>query len=122
MKTLKQKPTGFLQPLSVPEWKWENVSIDFILELPRSLKGYKVIWFIVDKLTKSAHFILEKSTCTASKWAQLYMTEIVRLHGVLVSIVSDRDAYFTSKFWKGLQAAMGTRLDFSITVHPQTDG
>ena len=61
MKTLKQKPTGFLQPLSVPEWKWENVSIDFILELPRSLKGYKVIWFIVDKLTKSAHFtLLEK--------------------------------------------------------------
>ena len=118
MKTLKQKPTGFLQPLSVPEWKWENVSIDFILELPRSLKGYKVIWFIVDKLTKSAHFISEKATCTASKWAQLYMTEIVRLHGVLVSIVSDRDAYFTSKFWKGLQAAMGTRLDFSITVHP----
>ena len=122
MKTLKQKPTGFLQPLSVPEWKWENVSIDFILELPRSLKGYKVIWFIVDKLTKSAHFISEKATCTASKWAQLYMTEIVRLHGVLVSIVSDRDAYFTSKFWKGLQAAMGTRLDFSIIVHPQTDG
>ena len=122
MKTLKQKPTGFLQPLSVPEWKWENVSIDFILELPRSLKGYKVIWFIVDKLTKSAHFISEKSTCTASKWTQLYMIEIVRLHGVLVSIVYDRDAYFTSKFWKGLQAAMGTRLDFSITVHPQTDG
>ena len=98
------------------------MSIDFILELPRSLKGYKVIWFIVDKLTKSAHFISEKATCTASKWAQLYMTEIVRLHGVLVSIVSDRDAYFTSKFWKGLQAAMGTRLDFSIIVHPQTDG
>ncbi|TYK24117.1 reverse transcriptase [Cucumis melo var. makuwa] len=73
-------------------------------------------------LTKSAHFILEKSTYTASKWAQLYMSEIVRLHGVSVSIVSDRDARFTSKFWKGLQAAMGMRLDFSTTFHPQTDG
>ena len=76
----------------------------------------------VKKAYFSSSVILEKSTCTVSKWAQLYMTEIVRLHGVLVSIVYDRDAYFTSKFWKGLQAAMGTRLDFSITVHPQTDG
>ncbi|KAA0060381.1 putative polyprotein [Cucumis melo var. makuwa] len=72
-------------------------------------------------LTKSAHFVPGKSTYTASKWGQLYMTEIVRLHGVPVSIVSDRDARFTSKFWKGLQLALGTRLDFSTTFHPQTD-
>ncbi|KAL0556760.1 hypothetical protein IC582_005276 [Cucumis melo] len=73
-------------------------------------------------LTKSAHFIPGKSTYTDSKWAQLYMSEIVRLHGVPVSIISDKDARFTSKFWKCLQAAMGTRLDFSTTFHPQTDG
>ncbi|KAA0060217.1 ty3-gypsy retrotransposon protein [Cucumis melo var. makuwa] len=118
----RQKPTGLLQPLSVPEWKWKNVSMDFITGLPRTLRGFTVIWVVVDRLTKSTHFIPGKSTYTASKWAQLYMSEIVRLHGVPVSIVSNRDGRFTSKFWKGLQAAMGTRLDFSTAFHPQTDG
>ncbi|KAL0546382.1 hypothetical protein IC582_016290 [Cucumis melo] len=96
--------------------------MDFITGLPRTLRGFTVIWVVVDRLTKSPHFILGKSTYTASKWTQLYMSEIVRLHGVPVSIVSDRDARFTSKFWKGLQAAMGTRLDFSTGFHPQADG
>ncbi|KAL0561578.1 hypothetical protein IC582_002012 [Cucumis melo] len=111
VKAPRQKPAGLLQPLSIPEWKWENVSMDFITGLPRTLRGFTVIWVVVDRLTKSAHFVPGKSTYTASKWAQLYMSEIVRLHGVPVSIVSDRDARFTSKFWKGLQTAMGTRLD-----------
>ncbi|KAL0553855.1 hypothetical protein IC582_007759 [Cucumis melo] len=122
VKAPRQKPAGLLQPLSIPEWKWENVSMDFITGLPRTLRGFTVIWVVVDRLTKSAHFVPGKSTYTASKWARLYMSEIVRLHGVPVSIVSDRDARFTSKFWKGLQTAMGTRLDFSTTFHPQTDG
>ncbi|KAL4017799.1 hypothetical protein IC575_021371 [Cucumis melo] len=122
VKAPRQKPAGLLQPLSIPEWKWENVSMDFITGLPRTLRGFTVIWVVVDRLTKSAHFVPGKSTYTASKWAQLYMSEIVRLHGVPVSIVSDRDACFTSKFWKGLQTAMGTRLDFSTAFHPQTDG
>ncbi|KAA0053361.1 ty3-gypsy retrotransposon protein [Cucumis melo var. makuwa] len=122
VKAPRQKPEGLLQPLSVPEWKWENVSMDFITGLPRTLRGFTVIWVVVDRLTKSAHFVPGKSTYTASKWAQLYMSEIVRLHGVPVSIVSDRDARFTSKFWKGLQTAKGTRLDFSTAFHPQTDG
>ncbi|TYK23814.1 pol protein [Cucumis melo var. makuwa] len=95
--------------------------MDFITGLPRTLRGFTVIWVVVDRLTKSAHFVPGKSTYTASKWAQLYMSEIVRLHGVPVSIVSDRDARFTSKFWKGLQTTMGTRLDFSTAFHPQTD-
>ncbi|TYK23510.1 retrotransposon protein, putative, Ty3-gypsy subclass [Cucumis melo var. makuwa] len=98
VKAPRQRPTGLLQPLSVPGWKWESV------------------------LTKSAHFIPGKSTYTASKWGQLYLTEIVRLYGVPVSIVSDRDARFTSKFWKGLQLALGTRLDFSTAFHSQTNG
>ncbi|KAL0548854.1 hypothetical protein IC582_013330 [Cucumis melo] len=122
VKAPRQKPAGLLQPLSIPEWKWENVSMDFITGLPKTLRGFTVIWVVVDRLTKSAHFVPGKSTYTASKWAQLYMSEIVRLHGVPVSIVSDRDARFTSKFWKGLQTAMGTRLDFSTAFHPQTDG
>ncbi|KAL0533871.1 hypothetical protein IC582_028142 [Cucumis melo] len=122
VKAPRQKPAGLLQPLSIPEWKWENVSMDFITGLPRTLRGFTVIWVVVDRLTKSAHFVPGKSTYTASKWAQLYMSEIVRLHGVPVSIVSDRDARFTSKFWKGLQTAMGMRLDFSTAFHPQTDG
>ncbi|KAA0040470.1 pol protein [Cucumis melo var. makuwa] len=122
VKAPRQKPAGLLQPLSIPEWKWENVSMDFITGLPRTLRGFTVIWVVVDRLTKSAHFVSGKSTYTASKWAQLYMSEIVRLHGVPVSIVFDRDARFTSKFWKGLQTVMGTRLDFSTAFHPQTDG
>ncbi|KAL0544922.1 hypothetical protein IC582_020052 [Cucumis melo] len=122
VKAPRQKPAGLLQPLSVPEWKWENVSMDFITGLPRTQRGFTVIWVVVDRLTKLVHFVPGKSTFTASKWAQLYMSEIVRLHGVPVSIVSDRDARFTSKFWKGLQTAMGTRLDFSTAFHPQTDG
>ncbi|KAA0056320.1 gag protease polyprotein [Cucumis melo var. makuwa] len=77
---------------------------------------------VVDRLTKSGYFILGKSTYTANKWGQLYMTEIVILHGVPVSIVLDRDACFTSKFWKGLQLALGTRLDFNTVFRPQTDG
>ncbi|KAA0058399.1 pol protein [Cucumis melo var. makuwa] len=107
VKAPRQKPAGLLQPLSIPEWKWENVSMDFITGLPRTLRGFTVVWVVVDRLTKSAHFVPGKSTYTASKWAQLYMSEIVRLHGVPVSIVSDRDARFTSKFWKGRGTARG---------------
>ncbi|KAL0533465.1 hypothetical protein IC582_030305 [Cucumis melo] len=77
VKAPRQKPAGLLQPLSVPEWKWENVSMDFITRLPRTLRGFIVIWVVVDRLTKSAHFVSGKSTYTASEWAQLYMSEIV---------------------------------------------
>ncbi|TYK22669.1 ty3-gypsy retrotransposon protein [Cucumis melo var. makuwa] len=115
-RNMKRKVADFVR------WKWESVSMDFITRLPKTLKGYIVIWVVVDRLTKSAHFVPRKSTYTVSKWGQLYMMEIVRLHGVPVSIVSDRDACFTSKFWKGLQLALGTRLDFSTAFHPQTDG
>ncbi|KAL4032488.1 hypothetical protein IC575_005566 [Cucumis melo] len=122
VKAPRQKPVGLLQPLSVPGSKRESVSMGFITELPRTLKGYIVIWVVVDRLIKSAHFIPGKSTYTASKWGRLYMTEIVRLHGVPVSIISDRDARFTSKFWKRFQLALGTRLDLNTSFHPQTDG
>ncbi|KAA0042391.1 ty3-gypsy retrotransposon protein [Cucumis melo var. makuwa] len=118
VKAPRQRPTGLLQPLIVPGWKWESVSMDFIMGLPKTLKGYTVIWVVVGRLTKSAHFVPGKSTYTASKWGQLYMTEIVRLHGVHVSIVSDRVARFTSKFWKGLQLALGTSYQATIGMAP----
>ncbi|KAL4021074.1 hypothetical protein IC575_019863 [Cucumis melo] len=117
VKAPRQKPAGLLQPLSIPEWKWENVSMDFITGLPRTLRGFTVIWVVVDRLTKSAHFVPGKSTYTASKWAQLYMSEIVRLHGVPVSIVSDRDAVSLPNFGRVCRS-MGTRLDFSTAFHP----
>ncbi|KAA0037763.1 retrotransposon protein, putative, Ty3-gypsy sub-class [Cucumis melo var. makuwa] len=82
VKAPRQKPASFLQSLSVPGWKWESVSMDFITGLPRTLKGYTLMWVVIDRLTKSAHFIIGKSTYTANKWGQLYMTEIVRLHGL----------------------------------------
>ena len=98
-----QKPSGLLQPLEIPVWKWDYISMDFIDGLPRSNKGNESIWVIVDILTKSAHFILVKSTKTALGLAKLFVKNIVRLHGIPSGIVSDRDALFTSKFWRSLQ-------------------
>jgi len=122
VKAPRQKPAGLLQPLNVPQWKWEEVTMNFITGLPRTQLGFTVIWVIVDRLTKTAHFIPGKSTYSVDKWAQLYLKEIVRLHGVPVSVVSDRDTRFTSRFWKSLQEALGTQLKFSTAFHPQTDG
>ena len=87
-----------LQPLSILEWKWKNIAMDFIVGLSKTLKGCTVIRVIVDQLTKSSHFLPEKETYIVDKWAQLYVKEIVRFHGVLMVIVSDRDPRFTSTF------------------------
>ncbi|KAL4190331.1 hypothetical protein AMTRI_Chr07g75200 [Amborella trichopoda] len=96
--------------------------MDFVSGLPRTNSGHDSIWVIVDRLTKAAHFLPIRTTYTLDRLAQLYIKEIVRLHGVSVSIVSDRDTRFTSKFWARLQSAMWTRLTFSTAFHPQTDG
>jgi hypothetical protein len=122
VKAEHQRPTGPLQPLSIPEWKCDQIGMDFVVGLPRASNGQDAIWVIVDRLTKSAHFIPYKISDSMQKMAELYIREIVRLHGVSNSIVSDRDPRFTSKFWGRLQDAMGTRLNFSTTYHPQTDG
>ena len=87
-----------MQPLSIPEWKWEEVMIDFVSRLPKSSEGYDSLWVIVDRITKSAHFLPVKTTSLVRKLARLYLKEIVWLHGVPISIVSDRDARFTSMF------------------------
>ena len=96
--------------------------MDFVTKLPRTWRQHDVIWVIVDRLTKSTHFLPISNDDQLDKLAQLYVEEIVRLHGVPISIVSDRDPRFTSRFWSSLQDAMGTRLHFSTAFHPQTEG
>ena len=96
--------------------------MDLITKLPRTSNGFDSIWVIVDRLTKSAHFLPIKETDKMEKLTRIYIRDIVRLHGVPISIISDRDSRFTSNFWRSLQEAMGTRLDMSTAYHPQTDG
>ena len=96
--------------------------MDFVTHLPWTPKGHDAVWVIVDRLTKSAHFLVVWMTFTLERFCRLYIREIVRLHGVPVSIVSDRDPKFTAHCWKSFQKAMGTRLTMSTTFHPQTDG
>lgn len=117
-----QKPSGKLQPLEIPEWKWDSISMDFVVGLPRTPKGLDSIWVIVDRLTKSAHFIPINIRYSLERLTSLYVSEIVRLHGVPSSIVSDRDPRFTSRFWESLHKALGTKLRLSSAYHPQTDG
>ena len=122
VKAEHQKPSGLLQQLELPVWKWEMITMDFITKLPRTSRGNDTIWVIVDRLTKSAHFLPMKETYSMDKLAKLYVNDIVSLHGVPLSIVSDRDSRFTSRFWKSFQDALGTKLNLSIAYHPQTDG
>ena len=95
--------------------------MDFITKLPKTTSGLDSIWVIVDRLTKSAHFLPIKETDKREKLTRTYIREIVRLHGVPLSIISDRDSRFTSRFWQSLQSSLGTRMDMSTTYHPQTD-
>lgn len=122
VKAEHQRPSGLLQPLEIPEWKWEHITMDFVVGLPTTRKGYNAIWVIVDRLTKSAHFLPIGIRYNLDQLAKLYVKEIISRHGVPVSIVSDRDPRFTSNFWRSLQEQMGTQLRLSTAYHPQTDG
>ena len=102
VKAEHQKPTGLLQSLPIPQWKWERITMDFVVGLPRCRNGHDTLWVIVDRLTKSAHFLPIRNSDSLDKLAQLYVREIIRLHGTPVSIVSDRDPRFTSRFWPSL--------------------
>jgi hypothetical protein len=106
----------------VPEWKWEEIDMDFIVGLSRTQSGYDSIWVIVDRLTKVAHFISVKTTYSRPQLAKLYMSRIVCLHGIPKKIVSDRGTQFTSKFWERLHETLHTQLRFSSAYHPQIDG
>ena len=122
VKVEHQKPVGKIQLLPIPVWKWEKITMDFVTSLPRIHRQHDAVWVIVYRLTKSAYFLPVNVEDSLKKLAQLYVDEIVRLHGVPVLIVSDRDLRFTSRFWPSLQMALGTRLHFSTAFHPQTDG
>ncbi|GJZ29957.1 reverse transcriptase domain-containing protein [Tanacetum coccineum] len=122
VKAEHQRPSGLLQQPEIPEWKWESITMDFITKLPRTRNGHDAIWVVVDRLTKSAHFLAIREDYSTEKLARLYTDEIVARHGVPVSIISDRDARFTSRLWQTFQKALGTRLDMSTAYHPQTDG
>jgi hypothetical protein len=117
VKVEHKRPAGFLQPLKVPEWKWEEIGMDFIAGLPRTRDGYDTIWVIVDRLTKLAHFIPMKTTYSGAQLAELYMSKIVCLHGVPKKIISDRGTQFTLRFWKRLHESMDTKLNFSSAYH-----
>ncbi|WVZ89282.1 hypothetical protein U9M48_035708 [Paspalum notatum var. saurae] len=116
------KPAGMLQPLDIPAWKWEDVHMDFVVGLPRTQKGYDSIWVIIDRFTKSGHFLPVKTDYRANTYAELYIAKIVSLHGVPRTITSDRGSVFVSRFWEQLQNALGTKLIHSSTYHPQTSG
>ena len=122
VKAKYQNPAGMIQPLSIPEWKWDYITMDFVVGLSRIASGKDAIWVIVDRLTKSAHFISIKTTFSLDRLVRLYVHKIVSKHDVPITIVSDQDSRFTSQFWRTLQRDLGMQLNFSTAFHPQTDG
>ncbi|GJU02203.1 putative reverse transcriptase domain-containing protein [Tanacetum coccineum] len=122
VKAEHQRPSGLLVQPEIPQWKWDNIMMDFVTKLPKSSQGYDTIWVIVDRLTKSAIFMPMRETDPMDKLARMYLKEVVTKHGIPVSIICDRDPRFASNFWRSLQKALGTSLDMSTAYHPQTDG
>ncbi|GJT52311.1 putative reverse transcriptase domain-containing protein [Tanacetum coccineum] len=114
VKAEHQRPSSLLQQPEIPEWKWEGIAMDFVTKLPRTSSGHDTIWVIVDRLTKFAHFLPMREDYKIDRLARLYLNEIVARHGVPISIISDRDSRFTSRFWQSMQEALGTRLDMKI--------
>jgi len=122
VKVEYQKPSGLAQNIELPEWKWEMINMDFITGLPRSRRQHDSIWVIVNKISKSAHFLPVKTTHSTEDYAKLYLQKVVRLHGVSVSIISDKGTQFTAQFWKSFQKGLGSKMNLSTAFHPQTDG
>ncbi|GKC06003.1 putative reverse transcriptase domain-containing protein [Tanacetum coccineum] len=120
-RTTKRPPGLLVQP-DIPQWKWDNITMDFFTKLPKSSQGYGTIWVIVDRLTKSAIFVPMRKTDPMEKLARMYLKEVVTRHGIPVSIICNRDPRFASNFWRSLQKALGTNFDMSTAYHPQTDG
>ncbi|GJV53056.1 putative reverse transcriptase domain-containing protein [Tanacetum coccineum] len=108
VKAEHQRPSGLLQQPEIPVWKWEGIAMDFVTKLPRTSSGHDTIWVIVDRLTKSAHFLPMREDYKMDRLARLYLNEIVARHGVPISIISDHDSRFTSRFWQSMQEALGT--------------
>ena len=122
VKAEHQKPHGKLQPLEIPVWKWEHITMDLITKLPKTPRNYDAIWVIVDRLTKSAHFIAIQEKSSSERLADIYVREVVYRNSVPGTVISDRDTRFTSRFWGKFWKDLGTKLQFSTAYHPQTDG
>jgi hypothetical protein len=122
IKASHLKTAGQMQPLSIPAWKWDNISMDFIVGLPLTPRKHDSIWVIVDRLTKTAYFILVHTTYSAERYAEIYIDLVVRLHGVPKTILSDRGTQFVARFWAQVHESLGTKLIHSSSYHPQTDG
>jgi hypothetical protein len=116
------KPGGLLQPLSILNWKWEDISKDFIVGLPLTAHKFDSIWVIVDRFAKSAHIIPVHTHYTAEKYAMIYIARVLCLHGVSKMIVLDRGSQFVARFWEQLHASLETHLIHNSAYHPQTDG
>src|SRR4051812_42427955 len=122
VKAEHQRPAGTLQPLSIPEWKWDNIEMDLFIGFPRSQTGHDAIFVVIDQFSKVAHFLPIKEMISASQLADLYVSRIVSLHGIPLEISSNRCRIFTLKFLDSFQESMGTHLKFSTAYHPQSQG
>jgi len=122
VKAEHQRPVDEVRPLEISTWKWNSISMDFVMGSPLSASKKNAIWVIVDQLTKSAHFLPIRDTWGVEKLAQLYVKEIVDLHGIPLDIVSDRDQRFQTCFSQALQKAFGTKFNFNNSYHPEIDG
>ena len=109
---------GLLQPTRILEWKWDQITMDFMVRLPLTGRKHDSIWVVVNQLTKSAYFLPVRTDYSLNKLAEFYISEIIWLNGIPISIILDRDSRFTSRFWGKLQEALGTRLNFCTTFHP----
>ncbi|GJV76946.1 putative reverse transcriptase domain-containing protein [Tanacetum coccineum] len=114
VKAEHQKPSSLLVQPKRPQWKWDNITMDFVMKLPKSSQGCDTIWMIVDRLTKSAILVPMRETNPMEKLARMYLKEVVIRHGMPISIICDRDPRFASNFWRSLQKALGTSLDMKI--------
>jgi hypothetical protein len=116
------KPGGLLQPLSIPDWKWDDISMNFIVGLPLTDCKFDSIWVIINRLTKSAHFISVNTRYKLHKYVEIYNAHVLCFHRVPKMIIYDRGSQFVARFWEQLHASLGTHLIHSSAYHPQTDG
>jgi hypothetical protein len=116
------KPGGLLQPMSIPEWKWDDISMHFIVGLPLTTRKFDSIWVIMDRLSKSAHIIPVHTNYNVQKYAGIYIARMLHLHGVPKTVISDRGSQFVAHFWEQLHALLETHLIHSSAYLPQIDG
>jgi hypothetical protein len=116
------KPRGRLQPLSIPEWKWDDISMEFIVGLPLTARKFDSIWVVMDQLSKSTHFIPVNTKYRVEKYAEIYIAHVLCLHGVPKTIIFDRGSQFVARFWEQLHACLETHLIHCSAYHPQAEG